>query len=195
MSLLIGGCGGNLTAGGFGEATVTVSGDSPGTGGAFAPAAQLVVSDLGRAEQDEPEGEIEAEFLLFLVDGDGNAVSLSESELKVEVDVEGEREVDAARATVPATLYSGLRIVFTKIEVEVEAGLIVNGVPLLGPVEVELEDATLTVERPVNLLIRDGDLVEMLVDLNTATWLEAVDPDLRTVAEAVFAGAISVVVR
>ena len=190
-------CGGNLTAGGFGEASVSVSGDAPG-GGAAADLVGVtaVATDIAAASnRDDPEGELEAEFFLFLIDADGGAISLSDAPLRVEVDVEGEREADATTATVPAARYTGLRIVFTEIEVEVDAGLIVDGVPIVGAVEVELEDAELPVERAIDLQIRDGDQVAMLVDLNTAAWLQAVDPDLRTVAETVFAEAISVVVR
>ena len=57
------------------------------------------------------------------------------------------------------------------------------------------EDGNLLVERPLSLTVQDGDLVELLIDLNTATWLAALDPDLRTVAETIVANAISIVIR
>lgn len=204
LLLGLGGCGGNLTAGGLtGETSVTVSGDAPDP--AAAPAAARIAAPgpfAGRSEEEddddddeEPEGEIEAEFLLFLEDADGNSVALSEEELRVAVDVQGEREADAVQAVVPAARYTALRIVFTEIEIEVESGLVIDGVPVVGDLEVELEDATLTVLRPLSLDLDDGGRAELLVDLNAEAWLVAADPDLRRIAEEVFAQAVTVSVR
>ena len=205
LLLGLGGCGGNLTAGGLtGETSVTVSGDAPDP--AAAPAAARIAGPdpfAGRAvedddddeDDDEPEGEIEAEFLLFLEDADGGSVSLSDEELRVAVDVQGEREADAVQAVVPAARYTALRIVFTEIEIEVESGLVIDGVPVVGDLEVELEDATLTVVRPLSLDLDDGGRAELLVDLNAEAWLVAADPDLRRIAEEIFAQAVTVSVR
>ena len=107
----------------------------------------------------------------------------------------GEQEADAARAVVPARRYTDLRIIFLDIEVEVERGLVVDGREVTGPVDVELEDGRLTVEKPVRIDIADGQSVELLVDLNTRSWLRAVDPDIRRVAQTIFAEAITVRVR
>lgn len=207
LSLLLlglGGCGGNLTAGGLtGETSVTVSGDAPDP--ATAPAAARLAgpgSFTGGAMQEEddddddgPEGEIEAELLLFLEDADGGSVALSDEPLRVAVDVQGEREADAVQAVIPAARYTALRIVFTEIEIEVESGLVIDGVPVVGDLEVELEDATLTVVRPLSLDLDDGGQAELLVDLNAEAWLVAADPDLRRIAEEVFAQAVTVSVR
>ncbi len=96
---------------------------------------------------------------------------------------------------VTATHYSQMRIVFTDIRVDVADGLIINGDTIVGEVRVELKDTALTVTRPVNLNIRDGDSVFLLLDLNANTWLQAVDPVLKVIAEDVFGDAVSVVVR
>ena len=189
------GCG-NLTSGGFtGEATVTVSGDA--MDGA-APQHTAVLSPRGpaAAQDDVPEGEIEASFFLFLETASGTSASLSEDQIKIRLDVQGRREVDAVNRTIlPTGQYSQMRIVFTDIEVEIESGLIINGVPVVGPIEVELEDISLTVTRQLNLNVGVGESVFFLIDLNANTWLQAVDPVLGVVMEDVFANAVSVEVR
>ena len=184
---------GNLTAGGFGEIDVTVSGDAPDAGNSQTPPPSYYGASSN--DSDTPEGEMEAEFTVSLLNAGGSEIALSAEPLRVRLDVEGRREADALRATVAADDYTALRINFTDFEIEIEDGLIINGEPIVGDVEVELEDGNLLVERPLSLTVQDGDLVELLIDLNTATWLAALDPDLRTVAETIVANAISIVIR
>jgi len=99
-------------------------------------------------------------------------------------------------ATVTVGHAAGIDVVAaTDIRVEVADGLIINGVPVVGEVRVELTDTALTVTRPLDLDIRDGDSVFLLMDLNANTWLQAVDPVLKVIAEEVFGDAVSVGVR
>jgi hypothetical protein len=196
--VVLAGCG-NLTAGGA-DATVSVSGEAPE---ALAQVGRqrpellvpgpLVASEDGAEE--EPEGEVEVEFRLFLVGREGTVVALSDDDIRVRVDVRGRQEAEVVRETVPAIRYDELRIVFSDIEVEVESGLVVDGVPIVGEVRVELEGGPVTVSRPLDLDVPEGGRVELLIDLNTDTWLRTVDPDLRRVAEEIFATAVTVVVR
>lgn len=194
---LLAGCG-NLTAGGLtGEATVTVSGDAVD---APAPAPQSAAGALTtspfKAPGDTPEGQVEADFFLYLVSASGDPVSLSENPIQIRLDVQGQQEADAVdRQKVPATLYSEIRMVFTDIRVQVSAGLIINGTPVVGEVRVELKDTALTVTRPLNLDIGENDSVFLLMDLNANTWLQAVDPVLGVITEEAFAAAVSVGVR
>lgn len=194
---LLAGCG-NLTAGGLtGEATVTVSGDAPDAQGA-APqrAAGLSLTAPLAMSGGGPEGEVKADFFIYLETATGGSVSLSEDEIRIRLDVQGRQEVDAVDAmTVPATQYSQMRIVFTDIRVDVAEGLIINGVPVVGEVRVELKDTAVTVIRPLNLDIKENDKVFLLLDLNATTWLQAVDPVLKVIAEDVFGDAVSVGVR
>jgi len=199
LALLVasGGCSGNLTAGGLtGEATVVVSGDAQDEQGAPSQHATALAGAPARTTvSSDPEGEVEVEFLIFLESAGGDVVPLTDDEIRVRVDVRGRREADVASRTVPATVYTGLRIVFTEIKAEIDSGLVIDGQPVVGDIEVELENTTLTVTRPLSLTIDDGERVELLVELNATDWLLAVDPDLRNVAETVFATALSVVVR
>ena len=137
-----------------------------------------------------------ADFFISLVAANGDEVSLSEDQIRIRLDVQGRQEVDAVDHTiVTATQYNQMRIVFTDVRVEVESGLIINGVPVVGEVRVELEDVALVVTRALNLSIKDGESVFLLIDLNANTWLQAVDPVLGVIMEEVFGNAVSVGVR
>lgn len=192
-ALLLGGilaaCG-NLTAGGVGEAAVTMSGDAPDQGSS----PQMAVVD-GPArtdhDDDDPEGELEADLTVLLVSADGETVTLTDGEVRVRVDLQGMEEPVIGSRTVDATSYTTLRIVFTEIEVEVDAGLVIGGVEIVGPVDVELE-GILTVDRTINVVIDDGERAEILVDLNSESWLQAVDPVTFTVDAEVIAGLVAV---
>lgn len=183
---------GNLTAGGFGEVSVSMSGDD--TTASQDPVASVWRAG-GGASSDDPEGEIDLEFRIFLVDGEGAREELTTGPAELKVDVQGDQEFDVVRRTVPAASYTSLEVVFTEFEVEIDAGLVIGGVTVTGPVDVELEDGTLVAQRALPLQIEDGDQVDLLVDLNAAVWLQTVDPDLRVVAEAVVEQAIQVVRR
>ena len=146
-------------------------------------------------DDDHPEGEVEAEFRMYLIRVGGALVPLSDQEVRVRVDFEGIEEPEVASRTVEAATYSGFRIVFNEIEAEVDAGLVINGDTVTGPIDIELEGADLTVDRPVIFDVGDQETVELLVDLNAADWLQAVDPVAGTVSAAAFASFIEVFVR
>jgi secreted protein with Ig-like and vWFA domain len=185
---------GNLTAGGrTGDATVTVSGD--GFDALAAPQSMVGPHTTPplRMSGNGPKGEVQAEFFISLVTATGASVSLSEDPIRIRLDVEGLQKVDAVdRQIIPAMLYTEIQIVFTDIRVDVTEGLIINGVPVVGEVRVELKDTALTVTRPLTLDVEDGESVFLLLDLNANTWLQAVDPVLKVIAEEVFGDAVSV---
>lgn len=196
---------GNLTAGGFGEATVVVSADAPEAasqtarlGSSVQPssvAAETARTTRAAAEGDRPEGQLDAEMLLYLVSDGGTLVSLSDDVVEVQVDLEGVEQDETLPKVVPADSYSSLRVVFLEIEVRVDAGLVIGGDTITGPIEIDMESDTLVVERAISLLVEDGDRAEILVDLNAASWLQAVDPITSTVSAQDFADLIAVVVR
>jgi hypothetical protein len=201
-TLIVTACG-NLTGGGFGEATVVVSGDHEPA----QPSPAVVASETSAAapalangptladEAEEPEGEVEIDMQLFLVDDLGHQTQLGGDELRVKVDLQGVVQEEAARRLVAAVHYSELRVIFTKIQAEVEAGLVIDGIPILGEVHVELEDVHLEVIRPIDVDLQEGDTVELVLDLNAPAWLAAVDPITQTVDETVFASLVSVAVQ
>jgi hypothetical protein len=190
----VGSCG-DLVAGGLtGEASVLLSGDAVTSIGNLSVLASPSPPAPAEGVED-PEGEVEAEFQLFLVAEDGTLVALTDGDVRVRVDLQGVREPEVARQVVTAGAYTALRIVFTEIEAEIDAGVVINGVPVLGSVEIEIEGMVLTVDRPLNLTIGDDEVAVLIVDLNAASWLEAVDPVSATVDAQLFANLITVVVQ
>jgi len=146
--------------------------------------------------EDEPEGSLKIEFILSLIDEEGQVIAVGDQEVEIELDLGGFLEADAVLAVIPARRYVGMRVDFTEIDVQVDRGVIIDGVPIQGPIVIELEDdEVVTVERPIDIVLSEGGRVYVLLDLNARTWLRAIDPDLRTVAERVFADAIRVVTR
>ena len=60
-----------------------------------------------------PEGEVRADFFIYLKTASGSSISLSEDPIQIRLDVQRPQEIDAVdRRTVPATLYSQVRMVF-----------------------------------------------------------------------------------
>lgn len=185
---------GNLTAGGFGEAVVVVAAEEDAR-----PAATLVgplgVPARSDHDDDEPEGELEVELRVGLIDSDGSEWLLTEDVLEVEVDLEGVEQDESLPVRLPAARYTSLRLVFYEIEVEVDAGLVIDGVPFTGPVDVELETDSLVVSRSLALELSDAARAEVFVDLNAVQWLQAVDPETAAVDGSVFADLVEVRVR
>jgi hypothetical protein len=189
---------GNLTAGGFGEATVSVTGDhepaAPSPSMSVAEAAASAPTLLPGQSDDEPEGEIEIEFEVFLVNELGRRVQVGNDDLRVRVDLQGVRRLEATREQVPAVRYTELVVVFTDIEVEVEGGLVIDGVPIVGAVEVEFDDVSIEVVRAIDVDVQPNQVVDLVLDLNAPAWLAAVNPLTFSVDEAVFAALVNVVV-
>lgn len=204
LAIAVAGCG-SLTAGGLGEVTVTVTGDDPTNA-----TASLAANGLTRAaypayssaiaqsdhDDDDPEGQLEADFELYLVAETGQRIHLTPSgQIEVKVDLEGVESKEVVSQSVGAARYTGLQMVFVKIEAEVDAGLIINGVPFTGSVEVDLEDEELTVTRVLDLDIGSEATVFLDIDLNAADWLQALDPISGTIDAQVFANLVTVTVR
>ena len=197
---------GNLTVGGFGEASVAVSGDAPDDGPSPAPASAssppsmsvqaepswgAIVASLG---DDDVEGHIEIEFSLSLVDESGGVVQLGDDELQVNVDLRGDWEADAVDGQlIPAVRYVELRVVFHEIEVEVQ-GLVIDG-QVVPTVDIDIDEPTLVVTRTLDLNVEGGDRVSLLVDLNSLTWLQLVNPLTGLVDGTEFASLIDVAVQ
>jgi hypothetical protein len=193
LTLGIAACG-NLTGGGIGEATVAVTGNEPGP----APSASYAAASEPIAptsdEADEAEGQVRVRFLVSLVSESGSETQLGENELEVEVDLQGADEPEVVTQVIPAVRYTELRLVFTEIKAEVQGGLVINGIPIIGELHVELQDVSLLVTRPIDLDVNHGEQVRVLVDLNAPAWLTAVDPITLAIDETVFAGLVNVVI-
>jgi hypothetical protein len=202
LSFAMAACG-NVTVGGFSQVSVDVSGD------AAEPVPQPTLIDGGPAlsspspdlplagveEPEGPEGEVEIDIRLALVSETGDLVRLGGDDVRIKLDLQGVDEAEAVSEIVPAGRYTALRISFTHIQVEVEGGLVIDGEEITGDLHIALEDPELVVSRPLDVEAVEGSRVELLVDLNSAGWLAAVNPVTRTIDGSVFAGLIALVVR
>ncbi len=191
---------GNLTPGGIivGEATVAVTGNvpppSPSPQASLVPAeTPIAPSSHDEDEADEAEGKVRVRFMVSLMSEGGTEMRLGDDEIEVEVDLQGADEPPVVTQLVPAVRYTELRLVFTEIRAELDEGSLINGLPVVGEVRVELQDLALLVTRSIDLDVTAGQQVHLVVDLNAPAWLTAVDPVLLTIDETVFANLINVV--
>lgn len=197
LVVLMAGCG-NLTAGGFGEAEVTASGNAESETAAPTGPARAAIQD-GSTGGPQPVGvagalvgTLEVELTLFLDAADGSSVALTPGgAVLAELDLAGGEE-RVALERVPAGAYTALRMVFTSVEADVVSGLLIDGLPFTGPVSVALPGGTLAVERPVAVEVREDERVTLLVDFDADAWLTELDPFTRTVEGGVFAAEVDV---
>ncbi|MSR22131.1 MAG: hypothetical protein EXR92_01090 [Gemmatimonadetes bacterium] len=99
-----------------------------------------------------------------------------------------------ARTDLPAGSYTDARTRFTRVEVNVVRGLVVDGQPITGPVRVIERgvDEPLDLPHPVELAVNEGSLTSLFVELRAGTWLRRVDRTTRRVARAEIVEALSV---
>jgi hypothetical protein len=200
--LAYGGCG-NVTAGGVGEAEVYMTGDSDAPP-ATAPEPSRVVGPADVATAPSPavvilaglEGDLDVTAALFLRSDGGDLVPLTAAgPVSSTLDLAGSLEPRVAVASVPAGTYEALEVRFTDVTADVTGGLEVDGLPFVGPVEVDIGGTSLEVTKPIALVIDDGESVEILVDLNADLWVPLLDIVTRLVAAGDFAAAVTVGVR
>lgn len=212
--VLAAGCG-DLTAGGVAETDVVVSGDaeepegaSPGAVASTAEAEDspteegsgartIAATDGARQEAfgaplaAPPVGEVTVTFELSLEAPDGSWVSLTEGPEQVTVDLSGTSEPTVASRSLDPGLYARYRLRVTEVTAEVTGGL-----PHIGLVEVDFGDEeALVVERSLELELEADDEVEVLIDLNSAQWLQAAPPALPVVAAVHLRQALELRVR
>jgi hypothetical protein len=184
---------GNLTSGGVTEVELYGVADEPEPTGAAAaawgPAAQP--SQVTRIE-----GTLTMRVRTFLQSTGGDWVELTDGPTEVTLDLDGSDETRLARRPVSAGRYRRVRSVFGRIEAEVVRGLIVDGEPVVGRVQVQLgQDGFLTTEEALDLEAPDGGQVSLLLDLNAQLWLRVVDRVQRRVAMRDFQDVVRTRVR
>lgn len=185
--VLAAGCG-DLTAGGVAETDVVVSGDAED--GAQEETAALAASRLG-SPSTPPVGDVTVSFELSIEGPDGTWVPLTDGVEEVTVDLSGATEPTVASTSVDPGLYDRARLRVTELTGEVTGGL-----PHQGEIEVDFGDEeALVIERPLNLELEADDEVEILIDLNSAQWLNAATPALPVVAAVHLRRALEIRVR
>lgn len=128
--------------------------------------------DATSAENREIQGAVLVDAAAWLITQDGDAVALTDGQVPGTFRIEGTGEALLGRADVEARAYTAVRVVFTRITAVVEDGLVLGGVPIVGPVHVDLgASGSTTVERPVDLRIEAHTTQTLVIDLDAHEWL------------------------
>jgi hypothetical protein len=142
------------------------------------------------------EGDLSLDAAAWLITAEGEQVPITDGTVTAAFRMEGPDEVLLGRADVEARSYTAVRVVFTRVEADVEGGVIINGEPFVGLVSVQMGSANrVVVERPIELTVRRRSTQTIVVDLDAHQWLPAtVLPD-RTVPALIFSSVVDVRVR
>jgi hypothetical protein len=197
------GCG-NLTAGGYEDVEVYASGDAD-EAPSPSPTASSTESDQGSVSRAPGpyaagaglvEGTLEASIDLALLDEGGGAHTLNVGgPVLAQVDLQGLDVPLLVEASLPEGRYTAVRLRFTEVTADVEAGLLIGGVPYVGPVSVDIGLTPFEVHAPVTFELEEGTEIELLLDLNSDEWLLTLNVVLQTVAAADFGASLAVTVR
>ncbi|MBI4540500.1 MAG: hypothetical protein HY704_13450 [Gemmatimonadetes bacterium] len=198
---LLQGCGELASGGVQGEAVAFVAGNGNG-GGSGAVAGAAAVVPLGDEGDAAPPGEngirgtVSTDVRVFVRAPGGTWIELTAGERPASVDIEGKLEVEVGRRKLDAGTYGAMRVVFRRVDADVRDGLIIDGLPLVGRIAVDFGTGdTLQVERSVAITVREDTPAELVVDLNSETWLRGANPVARVVPSAIFRNAIRIRVR
>jgi len=174
---------GELTAGGVGEATVLITGDTPTTATPAAPSA---------AQFNDVVGTVSATLQVFVgTTSDRPFVELTDGPRTVTVDIRGGVEQEIATRALDVDAYTRVRLVYQSVTAVVESGLVVDGRPVTGPVRVHFEnDAARTTVQDAVFEIKDDQTSELVVALNASSWLRRANADTRQVPSDDFHGSV-----
>ncbi len=146
----------------------------------------------------ELEGLIDLHVHVVLTTPAGEEVMLTNGSILHLMRIEDPDSSFLVERRVQSVEYDRIQLVFTRVEVDVERGLLVGSppVPVLGRVEVPLTPPeSVVAERQVDLNLPARRREILVIDLNAGTWLPAVQLPARTVPPATFENAVSVRVR
>lgn len=197
--LPLAGCGPELLGGAErGEVRTVATSDESGSTQQAAPDGTSASLGSGPAESSASEsrairGEVLVDAAAWLITEDGEAVALTNGQVLGDFRIEGTGEALLGRADVDARTYTAVRVVFTRVTAVVEDGLVLGGVPIVGPVHVDLgASGSTTVERPVDLQIEARTTQTLVIDLDAHEWLPLAVLPGPIVPEHVFAAAVDI---
>ena len=181
---LAGACG-NLTSGGFGDLEVVVATDSVPTTTLQAPPASLMSLVPQRSgAQQLVEGTLTMRIQVFAVARSGSMIEVTNGVQELMMPLATSAPFLLVRKELPEGSYTSIRTVFLSVVAQVEGGLVVDGVPIRGPVTVELgPGGRILVETPLDLTITEGSLARIKVDLHTTRWLRLLNQQRRVQPE------------
>lgn len=205
-SLVTSACG-NLTSGGFGDLEVLVATDSvPSLRAEQATQSVVPVPQRQAGSQSQLDGTLTMRIQVFaflapstlgrfVLRGDvaaGEWIEITDGVREIVLSLSETGSGILARRELPAGAYTSIRTVFLHVEALVEGGLVVDGVPIRGPVRVDLGgDRRVVVETPIELNIANGGEARINVNLHTQRWIRLLNAQ-RQVRSQDFAGEVKV---
>jgi hypothetical protein len=183
VAWLVGACG-DLTSGGFGDLEVIVATDSvPATALTAPPVALAQLPTRVGSDQQMVDGTLTLRIQVFAVARAG-AVEVTNGVQELVMPLSGSAPFLLVRKELPAGSYASIRTVFLSVVAQVEGGLIIDGVPIRGPVTVELgSEGRIVVDTPIDLRIADGLESRIRVDLHTTRWIRLLNAQRRVQPE------------
>lgn len=172
VALFLSGCG-NVTSGGFGDMGVLVSSDEVEdvqTTAASALYAQLGVP-AGTSHTDPIVGTLTVRLRSFARRGVGDFVELTDGVQEVTLPLNDPSAVEIARRAVPAGRYDAVRTFFGRIEANIESGLVVDGVPIEGPVTVDLGGEGFSTVTYTGFDVWEDGPTVVAIDMQSRLWL------------------------
>lgn len=173
-ALVLGGCGRELTAGGFreGEVSAAATDESGPSAARFDRAGDGSESQASVAGVN---GSVGLAASVSLVAESGAVVPITDGSALADVVIGSSERVVLGLASVPEGDYPSVRITFTEVGAEVQ-GLLLVGISFTGTVSVDLGTGPLVVDVQVPVTVREGDPSTVIVDLNTESWLSLATP-------------------
>ncbi|MEX0912614.1 MAG: hypothetical protein WD737_06320 [Gemmatimonadota bacterium] len=145
----------------------------------------------------DASAEIDVEARVYLRSGSDEWIAVTEGSARQTVDASGSDGLRVlATSEIAAGTYSHIRVEFERVEADVTGGLEIGTGLLTGSVRVEAgAGGPVVVERAVTIDARSGARAEVEINLNARQWLERADAESRTVAEAEFRNAVTIIAR
>lgn len=171
FSLLLGGCGLELTAGGQSEAEVA----AVATDGSTASPSQTRYSLTGEEGERRMSNSLSAgsvDFLatVSLLDDAGNAVAITNGAIAAQVTLGATARVPLGFNRVRVRRYTGIRLTFSEVAAQV-AGLPIGSGSFTGVVEVDMGGSPLVVDLPMEVDVRRNREHILVLHLNSSAWL------------------------
>jgi len=151
---------------------------------------ELTVAAVGSSFQTSVRGTVEFDAQVDLFAEVGQDVRVESRPGVVSIEP-GERAI-LRRQRVPETRFVRVRVTFTRVEAQVDGGLLVRGAPYLGAARVRTPSGGIVVERTLELDLPSNARGTVIVDLAAPQWLTAVDPGNRWVPTEDFAAALRI---
>jgi hypothetical protein len=174
------GCG-NLTSGGFGEVEVVLTSDEVAE--LQEAARSMVLADAEATSHGSTvEGTLTVRVRSYARRGPGDFVELTDGVQEVTVSLSDPEPVEIARRPMPTGSYDAVRTFFGRIEANIESGLVIDGIPIIGTVPVDLSPTgTLSVVTLTGFEVVESTPTVVAIEMQSRVWLRLVDAVLRRV--------------